>query len=171
MGDGEAASADTLAGLAALGVALPFNRHLGVTVRRVDEGHCEAVLPADPRLTNHLGGVHAIASLAPVELAGALAAGGRLVGLVERGYVPVVGSLDVRYVAPATGDLIAVGRLGPEVVDPALAAAEQGRKPHVEVPVVVTDAGGEVVLEARVTFVFLPPAVEPAGTPGTDTTA
>jgi acyl-coenzyme A thioesterase PaaI-like protein len=148
-------SDDLAAGLVQLGEALPFNRHLGVLVDHLEPGLCRTRLPADERLVNHLGGVHAIAELAPVELAGALAASTRLAPLLERGYVPVVGSLEVRYRAPAQGDLIATARVGEEVVEPALAAADAGERPRVQVTVDVADVDGTVVTVAELRFVYL----------------
>jgi acyl-coenzyme A thioesterase PaaI-like protein len=144
-----------LDGLVELGQGLAFNRHLGVEVAALGLGHCETVLPADERLHNHLGGVHAIAELAPVELAGALASATRLAPLLTRGYVPVVGGLTVRYRAPAAGRLVARAEVGEDVVAPALAAADAGERPRVEVPVQVTAADGTVVAEAELRFVYL----------------
>jgi acyl-coenzyme A thioesterase PaaI-like protein len=158
-----AATDDLLAGLVQLGEGLAFNRHLGVLVDHVEPGRCRTRLPADERLTNHLGGVHAIAELAPVELAGALAASTRLAALLERGYVPVVGGLEVRYRAPAHGDLVATATVGEEVVGPALEAADAGERPRVTVTVEVTDAAGVVVTVAELRFVYLAVETDPAG--------
>ena len=153
-------SEELLAGLRALGDGLAFNRHLGCTVAHLEVGHAETLLLASDDLANHVGGVHAIAELAPVELAGALAAASRLAPVLERGYVPVVGELAARYVAPARGELRAVARLGPEVLEPALTALEAGHRPRADVEVEVVDTAGEVVVEARVTFVFVAPEPE-----------
>jgi acyl-coenzyme A thioesterase PaaI-like protein len=150
------ADAELVEGLTRLGRELPFNRHLGVAIAAIDVGRCETVLPADERLHNHLGGVHAIAELAPVELAGALAASTRLLPLLRRGYVPVVGALTVRYRAPARGELLARAVVGEEVVAPALAAADAGERPRVEVAVEVVDAAGVTVVEAELRFVYVP---------------
>jgi acyl-coenzyme A thioesterase PaaI-like protein len=150
--DGYAALLD---GLVALGEQLPFNRHLGVRVEHLEPGRCRTRLPADERLVNHLGGVHAIAELAPVELAGALAASSRLPALLERGYAPVVGGLEVRYRAPAHGELVARAEVGEDVVGPALAAADAGERPRVEVTVEVTDGAGTVVTVAVLRFVYI----------------
>ncbi len=147
--------AGLLAGLVDLGEGLAFNRHLGVEVASIEPGRCETVLPADERLHNHLGGVHAIAELAPVELAGALAASTRLAPLLTRGYVPVVGGLSVRYRAPAVGRLVARAEVGEEVVATALAAADAGERPRVEVTVQVFAEDGTVVAEAVLRFVYL----------------
>ncbi len=144
-----------LDGLVTLGDDLPFNRHLGVRVRSVEPGRVTTVLPANEALSNHLGGVHAVAELAPVELAGALAASSRLRPLLERGYVPVVGGLTVRYTAPANGELIATGEVAEDAVAPAIAAADAGEKPKAVATVEVQDAAGTTVVVAELTFVYL----------------
>jgi acyl-coenzyme A thioesterase PaaI-like protein len=141
--------------LVRLGVELPFNRHLGVEVREISVGRCVTVLPANRALANHLGGVHAIAELAPVELAGALAASSRLSALVARGYVPVVGWLQTRFRAPAYGELIATAEVAEDAIAPALAVADAGQRPRVTVTVEVTDPAGTVVAVADVDFVYL----------------
>jgi acyl-coenzyme A thioesterase PaaI-like protein len=152
-----------LNGLARGGAQLPFNRHLGVEVVTLATGRCVTRLRDDAALHNHLAGVHAIAELAPVELAGALAVSSRLRPLLERGFVPVVGGLSVRYTAPAAGELLAVAEVGEEVIAPALEAAEQGRKPRIDVEVVVTDVADTVVARAELTFFYLDLASEGAG--------
>jgi acyl-coenzyme A thioesterase PaaI-like protein len=157
----DGALATLFEGLVDLGEGLAFNRHLGVEVAVIAPGRCETVLPADERLHNHLGGVHAIAELAPVELAGALAASTRLTPLLEQGYVPVVAGLSVRYRAPAVGRLVARAEVGEEVVAPALAAADAGGRPRVEVPVQVTVEDGTVIAEADLWFVYLPMGATP----------
>jgi acyl-coenzyme A thioesterase PaaI-like protein len=141
--------------LARFGADLAFNRHLGVEVREATVGRCRVALAPNPALENHVGGVHAIAELAPVELAGALAASSRLTPLLERGYVPVVGRLSTRYRAPAHGELLATAEVGPEVLAPALAAADAGERPRVDVEVTVTDPSGNVVNETEVGFVYV----------------
>ncbi len=144
-----------LDGLVKLGGGLPFNRHLGVRVRSVEPGRAITVLPGNEALANHLGGVHAIAELAPVDLAGALAASSRLRPLLERGYVPVVGGLSVRYTAPADGELIATAEVPEDAVAPAMAAADAGEKPKAVATVEVQDAAGTSVAVAELTFVYL----------------
>ncbi len=49
---------------------LPFNQHLGVEVVAFVEGRATVRLRADDRIANHVGGVHAIAELAPASDAG-----------------------------------------------------------------------------------------------------
>lgn len=142
-------------GLRQVGDDLPFNQHLGAEVVSIEPGRVSTRLRADERITNHLGGVHAIAELAPVELAGALAASSRLRSLLERGFVPVVGSLSVRYVAPAAGELTATGVVGEDAVAPAVAAADAGERPRVVANVEVTDRHGTTVAVAELTFVYL----------------
>lgn len=144
-----------IAALARLGVELPFNQHLGVGILEVAPGSCRTVLPENPALANHLGGVHAIAELAPVELAGAIAASSRLTALVARGYVPVVAGLRTTFRAPAHGELTASAAVGEEAVAPALDAADAGLRPRLTVPVEVTDVAGTVVTRAELDIVYL----------------
>lgn len=148
---------ELVAALVAAGEQLPFNRHLGVTVDHAEVGCAEVRLPADPRLTNHLGGVHAIAELAPVELAAAIAVSSRLSAVVARGWVPVVAGMQARFRAPAQGDLVATAVCGPESAQQAEAALDMGDRPRVNVAVTVNDANGTVVLEAEVNLAFVQP--------------
>src|SRR6056297_1518498 len=148
---------ELLDGLRALGDGLPFNRYLGARVLELTEGRAVTVLEERQELHNHLRGVHAIAELAPVELAGALAVTSRLRGVLERGQVAVVGELTARYLAPGRGRLTATADVGEDVVAPAIQDLDDGRKPRVEVVVVVRDGRGESVVEATLTFVFVPP--------------
>ena len=148
---------EVLAGLRALGETLPFNQRLGVRVRRLEVGYAEAELPFDEGLTNHVGGVHAIAELAPVELAGALAASSRLHELVAAGHVPVVAGITVRYRAPVDGALVASARVGEEAVAPARAAVAAGERPRLDVDVEVHDEAGTLAVRATCTFVYLAP--------------
>jgi acyl-coenzyme A thioesterase PaaI-like protein len=147
--------AAVLDGVRQLGERLPFNRHLGVEVIEVVPGRARTRLPENEALANHVGGVHAIAELAPVELAGALALSSRVTPLFERGYVPVVGGLQVRYTAPAVGDLVATAEVGDDVLAAALAAADAGDRPRFDVEVSVTDPAGTEVLQASLHFVFI----------------
>jgi acyl-coenzyme A thioesterase PaaI-like protein len=151
--DGE--MAELLAGLRALGDGLAFNQHLGAHVEALEVGRAVTRLADDPALHNHLGGVHAIAELAPVELAGALAAATRLRAVIAQGFVPVVGELTARYTAPARGELTATAVLGPEAEPAAVAAVEAGQRPRATVAVTVTDRLGVVVVEAELVFLFL----------------
>ena len=153
-------------GLVQMGAQLPFNRHLGVTVSELEVGRAVTRLADDGRLHNHLAGVHAIAELAPVELAGAMAAATRLQPLLARGFVPVLGALTVKYVAPARGELLATAVVGEEVLAPALAAADAGERPRVEVRVELHDAQDTLVAVADLRFVYLEVS-PPMGTAGT----
>lgn len=151
--DGEVA--ELLAGLRALGDGLAFNQHLGARVEQLEVGRAVTRLADDPALHNHLGGVHAIAELAPVELAGALAAATRLRAVIARGFVPVVGELTARYTAPARGELTATAMLGPEAEAAASAALAAGQRPRATVAVTVADRDGTVVVEAELVLLFL----------------
>ena len=133
-----------LAALADFGRSIPLNQHLGVDVLELSVGRARTRLAADVRLTNHLGGVHAVAEIAPIELAGAMAGSSACLPLLDRGLVPVVAGLEVRYRAPAVGDL------------EALAAADAGDHPRMPVDVTLTDAAGTVVATATLRISFVP---------------
>ena len=50
-----------------IAASLPFNRLVGLRCNTAPAGSTEVVLPADERLANHLGSVHAVAELAPAD--------------------------------------------------------------------------------------------------------
>jgi acyl-coenzyme A thioesterase PaaI-like protein len=132
---------------------LPFNRLVGLRCRPTTPGSAEAVLPADERLHNHLGSVHAVAELAPAEAAGGIAAVSGLADLVQQGFMPVAKSLSVRYVRLAHGDLTAEATLPEGIAEAARAAAAAGERIAFTLPVAVR-AGGDVVAEVEIDYVF-----------------
>ncbi len=140
--------------VATLAASLPLNRLLHLEPREVREGHAEVLLPARDEVRNHVGTVHAIAALAPAEMAAATAATSRLGDLVAAGYVPVVRSLSVRYLAGASGDVVAVADVEAAAAESARAAHAAGRRPSVEVAVALQD-GGVTVAEVTVDLVFV----------------
>lgn len=149
---------DELARLVAqVAAALPFNELLGLEARTIRAGYSEVVLPATDVVRNHVGTVHAIAELAPAEMAAATAATSRLGDLVARGFVPVVRSLHVRYRTGAQGDVVAVAEVGEDQADSARTLLERGERPAVEVAVRMSSEGDDVG-EVTVDVVFLEPA-------------
>lgn len=145
-----------LAALADFGRSIPLNQHLGVDVLELSVGRARTRLAADVRLTNHLGGVHAVAEIAPIELAGAMAGSSACLPLLDRGLVPVVAGLEVRYRAPAVGDLEALAVADADAAAAALAAADAGDPPRMPVDVTLTDAAGTVVATATLRISFVP---------------
>lgn len=139
--------------LAEAGERLPFNLHTGVEVRSVEPGRAQTVLRQDHRLDNHIGTVHAIAELAPAELAGATAVGSRLGPLYAAGYLPLVRDLRVRYRKPARGELVATASFGAEEAAAIQAAVDAGERAACDVEVDVSDAEGTVA-EVTLGFVF-----------------
>ena len=145
---------DFARGVADLAASLPFNRLLGVVTQEVRPGHAEVLLPGVDDVRNHVGTVHAIAELAPAEMAAATAATSLLPDLVADGWVPVVRSLSVRYLAGASGDVLAVADVDAARADAARHAHAQGQRPAVEVEVELRD-GAASVGEVTVDLVFV----------------
>ncbi len=144
--------------LAETGQSLPFNEHLGVRVRTVEAGRCVVVLPEQERLENHIGTPHAIAQLAPAELAGSLAAGSHLPDLLDDGWVPVIAGLDVRFRAPAHGEVVAVAEVDGAEVAGARQERGDGGGIHVPVEIDIRAGGGpDTVAVMTGHYVFLPP--------------
>lgn len=151
--EGGADDGELLEMLGRMGEELAFNQHLGVRIRELAPGRCVTEMPASPQLENHIGTAHAIAQLAPAELAGATAAASRLPDLVGDGWVPVLAGLDVRYHAPAEGDLlVATAEVTGEQAEEARADAGDDR---LSLPVHVTvacDGAHVVTIEQYVVF-------------------
>lgn len=132
---------------------LPFNVLVGLSCDEVSPGRAVVALPADERLTNHIGSVHAVAELAPAEAAGGIAAVTGLSDLVERGYLPVARSLSVDYRRLAHGALTAVAELSDEIASDARRAADADERVAFTLPVDVRDGDG-IVAEVGIEYVF-----------------
>lgn len=139
--------------LAEAGARLPFNLHSGVEVRSIEPGKVETVLRDNAALLNHVGTVHAIAELAPAELAGATAVGSQVGPLYAQGYLPLVRSLRCRYRKPASGELTARAEFSEEQAQVVLDAVAAGERAQTEVDVEVHDAEG-LVAEVTLDLVF-----------------
>ena len=57
--------------------------------------------------------------------------------------------------APARGELVATARVGEEVLAPALASADAGERPRVEVGVELHEHDGTLAAVAELRFVYL----------------
>lgn len=134
--------------------AMPFTAYVGATVRSVEPGRAEILLPADERFTNHIGTVHAIAELVPAETCGGVAITSELSDLLQEGYVPIAKSLRVDWVAPARGELTATATLPEELAQHMRAAARAGERVACTLDIPVTDASGTVVAEVSIDYVL-----------------
>lgn len=85
-----------------------------------------------------------------------MAAASRIPGLVGRGWVPVAAGLDVRYHAPAGGEVVAIAEAPADLVVAGEEAAATGGRVKASVPVRL-EAAGQHVATVTVFLVFQPP--------------
>ncbi|BES73676.1 DUF4442 domain-containing protein [Marinobacter nanhaiticus D15-8W] len=92
------------------GRAVPFTGTVGIKIESLDENQCVISLSNKRRVQNHIGGVHAVASLLLAE-----SATGFLVGLnVPDDKVPVIKTMRADYTKRAKGDMRVVASVTPE---------------------------------------------------------
>lgn len=83
------------------GKAVPFTGTTGIRIESLDENRCVISLANKRRVQNHIGGVHAVASLLLAE-----SATGFLVGMnVPDDKVPVIKTVQAGYTKRAKGDM------------------------------------------------------------------
>lgn len=113
------------------GVVVPFLNLVGIQGDRWGRGESRVTLSSRPDITNHFGSVHggAVATLLDV----AMAAAARSMH-PDSGVVTV--SMTLNYLRPATGELVATGRV------------QRGGRSLVFCEGDITDAQGEVVATA-----------------------
>jgi acyl-coenzyme A thioesterase PaaI-like protein len=128
--------------------AIPYNRHIGLTVAEVGEGRGVVTLPAEDHLHNHVGSQHAGALFS----AGEAASGAAFVGAFAEhlgGITPLARSADISYLKLARGPITATGTLG-ATKDDLLASLDADGKVEFPVDVALTDADGNTVAEMHV---------------------
>ena len=92
------------------GRAVPFTGTVGIKIESLDENQCVISLSNKRRVQNHIGGVHAVASLLLAE-----SATGFLVGLnVPDDKVPVIKTMRADYTKRAKGDMRVMASVTPE---------------------------------------------------------
>ncbi|SDX68737.1 DUF4442 domain-containing protein [Marinobacter mobilis] len=92
------------------GKAIPFTGTAGIRIESLDDSHCVISLANKRRVQNHIGGVHAVASMLLAE-----SATGILVGLnVPDDKVPVIKTVKAEYTKRAKGDMRVEARLTEE---------------------------------------------------------
>jgi acyl-coenzyme A thioesterase PaaI-like protein len=127
----------------------PYFASISPRIERLEPGCCEATLRHRRRVSNHLGGVHAIALCNLAELTGGLAIDASLPRSMR--WIPK--GMEVEFLRRATGTMRAVATPAAPV------EAAEGRE--LPVAVTVTDAGGEAVFRARIAMWVSPrPAVQ-----------
>ena len=140
--------------------AIPFNRHLGLEVRELGDGHAVVDLPDESSLRNHVGSQHAGALFS----AGEAASGGAFVGAFAEHLArltPLAESADIAYKRIARGPITATARLGEDAGE-LLAALERDGRVRFPVEVELTDGDGELVAEMVVRWYVRPRADAPA---------
>jgi acyl-coenzyme A thioesterase PaaI-like protein len=130
-----------------MAAAVPFNTYVGLEIREVGPGYAIVRLPDDERLYNHVGSQHASGLFAAAEAA---SGGAFLAGFGERiaELRPLTTRAQIAYSKLATGPIDARAEL-PDT-DALLATIEAEGKVVFEVPVTLTNAGGETVATATV---------------------
>jgi uncharacterized protein (TIGR00369 family) len=126
-----------------LGLAIPYTGALGAEVVSLESG-CARVRLRDRRgVRNHLDSIHAIALANLAELAGNLA----LVYTLPRDGRFIVKSLAIEYLKKARGNIVAECRCEP---------IQSSERREYELSVLLTDANGALVAQARLTTLVSP---------------
>ena len=121
---------------------IPFNRFIGLRA----DGQA-LTLPADAHYENHLGTVHAGAQFALAEAASGQWLLSRF-GAAAARYPAVVRRAEVKFRAPAIGELTAQADAAPDVAERLLDTLSRRGRGAIEVHVRLSDSKGSVTLEA-----------------------
>lgn len=133
---------------AGMEAAIPFNRHLGLSVREVGEGRGVVTLPAEAHLHNHVGSQHAGALFS----AGEAASGAAFVGAFAKhlaNVTPLARSAEISYLKLAKGPITATGTLGGNK-DELLGSLDADGRVEFPVGVELTDQDGTTVAQMTV---------------------
>lgn len=135
-----------------IGRSVPFAGTLGVQVDALDGQMAEARLPADGRLSNHAGTVHAGALFTLCESASGAALAGAMAEEIVRTRMVVLGA-DIAYLKPATGMVFAMASVADDVARVRNLLRLLGRADvGVNVRAVVKDEDGAEVVVVRASF-------------------
>ncbi|WP_421998305.1 DUF4442 domain-containing protein [Reyranella sp.] len=96
-----------------LGQGVPFARHAGVEIDRIDKGRASARLPFRPEGLNHVGSQHAAALFALGETASGAAMAGTFAPVLLD-VRPVAAEASIRYFRLAKGEVTADARVEAE---------------------------------------------------------
>lgn len=130
-----------------MGVAIPFNSHVGLEITELGPGTATVRLPEDGRLLNHVGSQHAAGLFAAAEAG----SGGAFVGTFAEllgELTPLAASAEIRYTKLARGPIDARAKLSGG--DELLAALDAQGKVSFPVEVTLTNSDGETVAMATV---------------------
>jgi acyl-coenzyme A thioesterase PaaI-like protein len=133
-----------------LGKAVPFARHTGVELTRVEEGFARAELAQTAESINHIGTQHAGALFT----LGEAASGGAMAGIFADRILnvrPIAGEAQIRYTRLAKGRIAAEARVA-GTREALVAALERDGKVAFDVGVTLTDAESKEVATMRVSW-------------------
>lgn len=128
--------------------AIPFTGTAGLEFRELGTEGVVIALPNRRRVQNHIRGVHAAATALLAETASGLALGLHL----PDDRLPLLKSMDIRYVRRANGDLVATASLPASDVAAVLAQEKGDIGIHVD----VRDADNEQPVECVMTWAWVP---------------
>ncbi|WP_286221083.1 DUF4442 domain-containing protein [Marinobacter apostichopi] len=130
------------------GKVVPFTVTTGIRIESLDQERCVISLANKRRVQNHIGGVHAVASLVLAE-----SATGFLVGLnVPDDKVPVIKTASAEYTRRAKGDMTVQAHLTEEQRE-RMRTEEKG---DVSVPVTIHDSEGKEPIEIEMVWAWTP---------------
>ena len=130
------------------GKAVPFTGTTGIRIEHLDESRCVISLANKRRVQNHIGGVHAVASLLLAE-----SATGFLVGLnVPDDKVPVIKTVGAEYTRRAKGDMTVEAVLTPEQQQ----QMKTEPKGATGVAVTIRDSEGQEPIEIEMLWAWTP---------------
>ena len=126
-----------------IGRFVPYSGSIGARIESLEPGHVVASLRDRRAVRNHLGSVHAVALVNLAEIASGIA----MLTALGPGVRGIVTAIRIEYHKKARGRLIAESTAVPPVV----------REPvDADVTAVVTDAAGDAVATATVTWRLAP---------------
>lgn len=130
------------------GKAVPFTGTAGIRIESLDGNRCVISIANKRRVQNHIGGVHAVASLLLAE-----SATGFLVGLnVPDDKVPVIKTVSAEFTKRAKGDMRVEARLTDEQRQ-RMRTEEKGDTP---VAVTISDSEGKEPIEIEMVWAWTP---------------
>jgi acyl-coenzyme A thioesterase PaaI-like protein len=131
--------------------ALPFNKHVGLSVDVAEDGRGTVSLADSAALHNHIGTLHAGALFTAAEAASGAAILGSFADKMAE-LTPLALDARIEYLKVAKGSITAVATMRRTKSDvlAEFATAEKGVK--VEVDVVITDAAGTAATKVLVTW-------------------
>ncbi|MES2305153.1 MAG: hotdog fold domain-containing protein [Gemmatimonadota bacterium] len=126
-----------------LGFVAPYTGSIGARVESLEPGHVRVSLRDRRAVRQHLGSIHAVALVNLAEVTSGLA----MLSAVGSGARGIVTALGIEYRKKARGTLLAESRVSPPPVHEPVDA---------EVTATITDASGDIVAVATVTWRLAP---------------